>query len=201
MSLDVWIKKGKKVTVGGRELTMMPLPLTRLFKIVGWLEENSNDVIKSALDRESKEIPNPMVLIVRVFNKIDLSEVALDIFSFPKDPDTGEQINKNLTKEFFDIYLDIPTAHTLVKMFGQLNEVEEIIKNLQSLPIVKGVLEMMSPIFGIPFLNSLQQNMGSHQSKPEGSHSLKSTDSSTPVNIEGLEAGTTTEASEKQRLM
>lgn len=183
-SLDVWIQKGKKVTIGGRELIMMPLPLTRLFKVVNWLEENSNEVIKEAVKAESKEIPNPMVLIVRVINKIDLSAVALEVFSFPKDPDTGEPLNKGLTREFFETYLDIPTAHTLVKTFGQLNEVEELIKNLRSLPIVKGVLELTSPIFGIPFLNSLHQSISSPQSKPEGSPSLKSTDSSTHVNTE-----------------
>lgn len=177
MSLEVWLKKGKSITVGGRELLMMPLPLTKLFSIGSWLEENSNEVIHETIkSTEPGKVPNPLVLVTKVLNKVDTSELALTIFSYPKNPETGELLNKGLSKQFFDDYFDIPTAHEAYKLFVELNQLEELIKNLQSLPVIKKLMEAASLTFGIPYLSSLQQNMDSTQSASEGSRSRKSTD-------------------------
>lgn len=186
---DVWLKSGRKVTVGGRELILMPLPLTRLYKVLDWLEEASKDVIKETITAESKEIPNPLILIGRVLNKVDMPVLINEIFSAPKDPDTREPLNKGISKEFFEEYLDIATAHKIAKAFFEINELGDILKNLQSLPLVKELNKAASLTFGIPSLNSLQQSMDTPQSKQEGSLSPKSTDSLTPANSEELESG------------
>src|SRR5579885_1669377 len=135
MALDVWLKRGKTVNVGGKDLYMMPLPIKKLFAIGYWIEENSKDVIQEAINNfEPGQQLNPLVLVVRVLSKIDVSHLAYQIFSIPKDPITKEQVNKDISVEFFEDYLDIPTAHLVAKTFIELNDVEEIIKNLQSLP-------------------------------------------------------------------
>lgn len=196
MSLEVWLKTGRKVTVGGRELTMMPLPLRRLYSVGSWLENNATDVVKETIAATNEgEVPNPMVLVARVLMRVDVAELAYAIFSLPKDPETGEQINKGLSKEFFDDYLDTPTAQKLFKEFIEINDLESLIKNLQSLPVVKKLMEASSLTFGIPFLSSLQQSTASTQNKPEGSPSPKSTDSSTPITEESLEQRTGTSQS------
>jgi hypothetical protein len=185
MSLDVWLKRGKTVNVGGRDLVMLPLPVTRLFKVMYWLEENANDVIRDTIQTtEPGKVPNPMVLVTRVLAKVDMSQVIFDVLIYPKNPDTKKPINEGLTKEFVEEYLDIPTANALVKAFVQLNEIEDIIKNLQSLPVVKKLMEAASLTFGIPYLSSLQQSTGSAQTQSEGSRSLKSTDTLEPDIIE-----------------
>lgn len=184
-SLDVWLKSSRKVTVGGRELFMMPLPLTKLYAIGRWLELNANDVVKETITAtEPGEIPNPMVLVARVLLKVDVNEIALQIFSLPKNPDNGEQVNKGLTKEFFDDYFDMPTAQLVFKEFVELNDIGNLIKNLQSLPVVKKLMEASSLTFGIPFLNSLRLSTDSNPNKLEGSPSPKSTDLS-PQTTEG----------------
>lgn len=190
MSLDVWLKRGKRVTVGGRELIMMPLPLRRLYGLGSWLEENSSEVIKEIIASGSAA-PNPLAMVARVLARVNVSEVCYLIFSIPRDPDTGEQINKNISVEFFDEYLDVPVAQELFKQFIELNELENLIKNLQSLPVVKKLMEASSLAFGIPFLNSLQLSTASSQNKPEGSQFLKSTDSSTQPTSERQETGGT----------
>jgi hypothetical protein len=183
-SIDVWLKRGKKVEIGGRDLYMMPLPLSKLIGVGTWLEESSNDVVSETLKNvEPGKVPNVMVLVAKVLNKVNVSQVAFEIFSLPKDPETRESVNKNLSKEFFDEYLDIPTANILVKTFVELNDIPEIIKNLQSLPVVKRLSEAASLTFGIPFLNSLLQNTVSTQTKPEGSLFPKSTDSAERTDI------------------
>ena len=167
---------------------MMPLPLSRLYSIGTWLETNATDVIKETIAAtRSGEVPNPMTLVARVLLRVDVSELVLNILTLPKNPETGKQINEGLTREFFDDYLDVPTAQDLFKQFIELNDLENLIKNLQSLPVVKKLMEASSLTFGIPFLSSLQQSTDSTQNKSEGSHSPKSTDSSTPTTVESLE--------------
>lgn len=182
MSLDIWLKRSKQVTVGGRELYMMPLPLNRLYEIGRWLETNANDVIKETIST-SKDgtVPNPIGLITTVLMRVDVSEMALKIFSTPKNPDTDEPLNPNLTKQFFDDYLDVPTAQELFYVFVELNDLERLIKNLRSLPMIRSLMEASSLAFGIPFLNSLRQNTASAQTQLGGSPSLKSTDTSQPA--------------------
>jgi hypothetical protein len=191
MSLEVWLQRGRKVEVGGRELYMMPLPLTQLFSVGKWLEENSGDVLQETIkNTEPGKVPNPLVLVTRVLMKVDMSEVALKIFSYPRNPDTKECLNGELTKDFFDEYLDIPTAHRLFNDFIALNQLEELLKNLQSLPVIKKLMEAASLTFGIPYLSSLQQSTDSTPNGLEGSHSHKSMDSLEQTILEKQGLGT-----------
>lgn len=178
-ALDVWLKRGKKIEVGGKSLWMMPLPLSKLYPVFDWIEENATDVVNDFVkSAEPGKAPNPLVLVTRVLSRVDLPSLAANIFSFPKNPDTNQPLNEVLTKEFFDDYLDIPTAQNLVQMFMDLNDLPNLIKNLQSLPVTQKVMEAASLTFGIPYLNSLLANTGLTQSKLEGSPSRKSIDSS-----------------------
>jgi len=193
-SLDVWLSKGKKVNVAGRELIMFPLPVSRLVKVIDWLEENANEVIGDTIKTaEPGKIPNPLILITRVLGKVDMSQLVCDVLSYPKNPDTKKPLNEGLSKQFFDDYLDIPTANALVKTFVELNEIPDIIKNLQSLPVVKRLMEAASLTFGIPYLNSLQQSTDSTLTESEGSRSRKSTDMLEQTILEKQGLGNTTE--------
>lgn len=179
---------------------LMPLPLNRLHSVLKWMETNSVDVIREVVAAsEENTVPNPMMLVARVLLRVDVPEVAFNIFSGPKDPETGEQINKGLSKEWFEEYLDAPTAKMCFEKFVEINDIENLIKNLQSLPVVKKLMEVSSLTFGIPFLNSLRQSTDSAQTKPEGSPSLKSTDSLTPITDGNLEQ--TSQSSKQQHLM
>jgi len=179
MSLAIWLKVGQKVTVGGRELYMMPLPLRKLYGIGDWIEEQSKGVLSEvASDVSPGKSINPLVIISKVMTKIDVSELAVIIFNFPKDPDSGNLINPPTDKAFFDEYLDIPTAHQLFIKFIEMNQLEELVKNLRSLPVVKKLMEAASLTYGIPFLNSLPNATTSNRTQLEGSQSPKSTNSS-----------------------
>ncbi len=164
---------------------MMPLPLKRLYSVGGWLEKNANEVIRETIaGMKEKNPPNPITLVSRVLARVDVSQLLCDIFSMPKDPETGKQLNPDLTKGFFDEYLDVPTGHKLFLDFVEINDVEQLIKNLQSLPAVKRLMEAGSLAFGIPFLNTLQQNTDSAQMKSEGSPSPRSIDTLQQATIE-----------------
>lgn len=183
MSLDVWLKKGERIQVGARELILMPLPLSRLVEIGHWLEENCNEVVQDVIEelREGNAAPNPLGLIAKVLLQVDTSAMALEIFGRVKKPGTKELLNKDLDLEFFNDYLDVPVAQEMVRKFIKVNQLEDLIKNLWSLPIVKKVIEAGTLVYGIPFLNSLQQNTGSAQTRSEGSLSPRSTDTSGPA--------------------
>lgn len=192
MSLDVWLRKGEKVQIGGRELILMPLPLSRLVEIGHWLEENCNEVVQDVIEelRGGKEAPNPLGLVTKVLLKVNTSQVAMEIFARSRKPGTKELLNTDLTVEFFEEYLDTPAAQELFRKFIKVNQLEDLIKNLWSLPIVKKVIEAGALVYGIPFLSSLQQSTDSVQSKSEGSHSHKSMDTSQPATSDEQEAGT-----------
>lgn len=191
MSLDVWLRKGRKVVIGGKEMHMMPLPLVRLYDVGKWLEDNAGTVIREAIQNSGDQVPNPISLIATVLLRVDVSSVALTVFSEPENPDTGEKVNKNLTKEFFDKYLDIPTAQEMFQTFIELNDLEKLIKNLQSLPAIKKLMEASSLAFGIPFLNSLRQSTDLSQSGSEGSRFPKSIVTTRPATKESSENGAT----------
>jgi hypothetical protein len=170
---------------------MMPLPLQRLIGIGEWLEENCAEVVHEMISNVNggAESPNPMVLVTRVLGKIDVAQLALNIFSYPKDPDTMEPLNPKLSKEFYVEFLDIPVAHKLFKDFVEINDIGELIKNLQSLPVVRKIMEAANLTFGIPYLNTLLANMDSTQKMSEGSPSLKSTPTSSREDIAEMEFG------------
>lgn len=177
MSLEVWLASGRKVTVGGRELLMMPLPIRRLHGLGNWLEESTKQILLEKL-KTDEVVKDPFVIVKEVLLKVDLSLLCMTIFD-RKDFD-GNPLNERLTKDFFDEYLDTPTIQVIVKTFIEVNQVEDLIKNLSSLPVVRKVMEAMSLTFGLPFLNSLRPSTASPQNKSEGSLSRKSTDTSTP---------------------
>lgn len=189
MSLEIWLKRGQKVTVGGRDLYLMPLPLQRLYGIGEWIEEQSKGVLNEAVaEIEPGKSINPLVIISKVMAKIDVSELAVIIFALPKDPETGKPINPPLTKEWCDSYIDIPTAHELFMKFIAMNQLEELIKNLRSLPVVKRLMEAADLTYGIPFLNSLPRNTDLNQTQLGGSLSHKSTNSSEQEKIDKTES-------------
>lgn len=177
MSLEKWLSTGKKVSVGGRELIMMPLPLRKLHGLGVWLETTTREQFLSRL-KEPDALQDPFIVLKEILVKVDLSDLCMEIFS-TKDP-AGKLINEGISEEFFDEYLDAPTVKNLVKAFVEVNEIEEIIKNLSSLPIVKGMVEAMSLTFGLPFLKSLLPSTDSAQTQSEGSLSRRSTDTSRP---------------------
>jgi hypothetical protein len=178
MSLDVWLSRGKKVQIGGRELIMMPLPLSKLKQIGHWLEDNCDDLVREvrAEIRAGGTAPNPLGMVTRILLKVNVAETVFEIFSLPKDPVTREPINKDISLEFFEDYLDIPTSNSVYTAFVELNQLEKLIKNLQSLPIAKDLMTAGMSTFGIPFLNTLLQNTDSAQKTSGGSPIPKSTD-------------------------
>lgn len=202
MGLEVWLKSGKKVTIGGRELWLMPLPLTRLYSIGSWLETNATEVLKEAVAQtKAGEVPNTMALVAKILLRVDVAELAFTIFNNPKDPETRERVNKGISKEFFEDYLDLKNAHTLFMEFVQLNDIENLIKNLQSLPMVKKLMEASSLTFGIPFLNSLPQSIASAQIRSEGSRSHRSTDTLMPLSEENLDQNPRTNQNQNSKVM
>lgn len=189
--LEVWLARGAKVTVGGRELILMPLPLSRLHSMAAWLEVNANDVVQEVLATmsTSKKNPNPFEMVSKVLLRINVSEVVFELFCWPKNPETGELLNSSLTKEFFDDYLDVPTAHEIFQKLVQLNELGALLKNLQSLPVIKKLWEAATLTYGIPFLNSFQLSTDFPLNKQENSPFPKSTDMSQPATTETLGNG------------
>ena len=180
MSLDLWLSRGKKVQVGGRELIMMPLPLVRLKQIGHWLEDNCDELVQEVRKevRAGGSVPTALSMVTRILLKVNVTEVIFGIFSLPRDPITKEQVNKDISVEFFEEYLDIPTSHAIYLAFVELNQLEKLVKNLQSLPIAKELMTAGMSTFGIPFLSSLQQSTGSPQKTSEGSPTHKSIDTS-----------------------
>jgi hypothetical protein len=160
---------------------MAPLPLRTLYSVGEWLEENSNGVIKeTTMGLKPGEVPNVLSLVTKIIMRVDVSKLIMDILALPTNPETLKPLNELPNKEFFDKFLDITTAHQVYKVFSELNDLEALIKNLQSLPMVSKLMEISSLTFGIPYSNILRQNTGSRQSKLEGSHSHKSIGTSEP---------------------
>jgi len=202
VSLDTWLKKSVKVEVGGRELFLAPLPLARLVEIGHWLEDNCNEVVQDVLDemKVSKETPNPLSLITKVLLRVNMSDVSMQLFARAKKPGGNELLNSDLSKEFFDEYLDIPTVKEIFEKFVAVNQLEDLIKNLYRLPIVKKVMEAGLLTYGIPYLNSLPQSMDSAPVKSEGSLSPKSTTTSAQVTSEEQDLGSSSNLPPKSRL-
>jgi len=185
MSLEIWLARGREVRIGGRKLRLMPLPLSRLHVVGNWLNENCREVVRDLIATQTTQTPDPFAMITQVLLRVDVAEVAYQLFSTSKDPETGKPINEGLTKEFFEEYLDVPAAHELFKIFIEVNEVPDLLKNLQRLPMVQALTEISMTTLGLPYLSSLRLSTASTQRKSEGSQSLKSTDS-----LEGATTGT-----------
>jgi hypothetical protein len=176
--LQLWLARGRKISIGGRELLLMPLPLSRLADLGDWLEKNSNDVVQEAIAAmsTSDKVPNPLELITSVLLRIDTAAIAYEIFTAVKHPETGKSVNEDLTIQFFQDYLDVVVGKEVVLNFIEVNQLDDLIKNLSRLPTVKKLFEIVSTSIGLPYLNSLHQSMASTPSPSEGTHSPKSTD-------------------------
>lgn len=200
MSLEKWLARGRKITIGGREFTMMPLPLKRLHEVGIWLTENCNDVVQEVLSARELKAVNPMDMATKVLLRVNVSEIVFDLLSKPKNPDTGESINTGLTLEFIDEYLDPPTAQEFVTKFVEINELSNLVKNLRRLPVVQQLMDVASSTFGLPYLNSLLPNTDSTPTLSEGSHSPKSTVTSTAATSREQEGGKQTKLPNKTEL-
>src|SRR5271170_4508801 len=189
MSLEVWLASGQKVKIGGKEFMLTPLPLRHLVALGKWLEENCNDVVKGVIAqaKASTEM-NPFGMVTEILLRVNLNDIIFMLLSKPKDPDTGEPINK-ITKEFVDDYLDTVSARSFIQAFITVNDLEELIKNLRRLPIIEKLMDAAMSTFGLPYLNSLQPNTDLTQSTSEGSPSLKSTATSAEGTTEKPDSG------------
>jgi hypothetical protein len=189
MSLEKWLARGRKIMIGGKEFILMPLPLKRLYEVGVWLSENCNDVVQEVLASKNIKNINPMDMATKVLLRVDMSVIAYDLLIRAKNPETGKSINDGLTREFLDEYLDTVAAQEFVKTFVEINELPNLIKNLQRLPVVQELMEIASSTFGRPYLNSLLPNTDSTQTLSEGSRSPKSTDTSTAATSNEQESG------------
>lgn len=187
MSLEVWLQLGKPVTIGGKEMLVMPLPLPRLREAIVEFDKRIWEMFKEM--REDKvETPNLMQFIVDIINSFDTTELAYKLLTIPKNPETNRPVN-DVTKEFLDEYLDIPSMRKLMVTFVEVNEIEGLIKNLQSLPMLKKLMEAATTTYGVKFLNFLQQNTASNLGRSQNSLSPRSTDTSVPDTTGTPESG------------
>jgi hypothetical protein len=193
MSLDIWLSRGKKVAIGGREFMLVPLPLKRLYEIGTWLEENCNDVVKEVLAtaKNSSDV-NPFGMVTKVLLRVNANVIVYQLLSRPKNPDTGEPLN-TITQDFIDEYLDPPTAQEFFKVFIEINQLEDLIKNLQRLPVIRRLMEVALDTFGLRYLNSLLPSTDSVPKTSEGSLSPRSTGTSTAATTDGSASGSQTE--------
>jgi hypothetical protein len=175
MSLQKWLGKGKRVSIGGKEFLVMPLPLKTLYDVWDWLEQNCKDTIQEVLEemKTSTTAPNALELIGRVLRRVNLVDVAHHVLTITKNPETGKPLNE-VSKEFLMEYLDLPSSKEFAVVFVEVNQLEDMIKNLQRLPIAQKVMDLVQTTLGLPFLNLLQQNMDSLQQKSGSSPSNKS---------------------------
>jgi len=180
MSLDVWLSTGKKVSIGGKEFVVMPFPLGRLRSVMDGLQKEVEQTLRESAKKQDTGSFDPFEFIAEVLKRIDAVKVVYNILAEPKDPFTNEVVNKDLSREFIDAYLDLPTLRKFIVTFVEVNELEETLKNLQSLPGIKALLDSTATIFGVGLLSTLQPNTGSVPSRSDGSPSLKSMPISEP---------------------
>jgi len=187
MSLDIWLSTGEEVSVGGKNLIMRPLPLSKLRKISAWLREAATEEVMGVI-REQKKDANPFRMAASLMSKINMTDLCMELFATPKDLE-GELVNPGLTREFFEEHVDLPTARRVIGTFIKVNELEETLKNLQSLPVVRQIMEALTLTFGQPFLSSLQRSTDLLPGRSAGSPSPRSTDTLRDAVSETLENG------------
>jgi len=156
-SIDTWLASGMKVAIGGRELVMMPLPLSYIHRL---LEGFQKGVLKSLGALDVQKGGNALMeLIQGTLSNLDISGTCFELFSFPKHPGTKTPLNADISKEFFEDYLDTPTLRRIIQTFIKANELEETLKNLQSLPGVQAMVTALTVTLGQEYLNSVQASM------------------------------------------
>lgn len=174
-ALELWLQKGKPINIGPKEFLLFPLPLTEIGKVQGWIDGTTKDVLLEAMKEE--KTPSPWGLIADVLKQVDVYELCLTVFG-TRHPETDEPINKGLTREYLEKYLDTPTTQKIILTFIEINELEEAIKNLQRLPMVGSLMEALKSTFGLPFLTHLATSTDSLPGTSEGSVSPKSSNTS-----------------------
>jgi hypothetical protein len=185
--LEIWLQQGKEIQVGPKTLLLLPTPLYKLRNVTKWLDETTKGVLLEALKDGDKDL-TPWGIMAGVVREVDMTELCLRIFE-RKNPQTGEVINAGIDKEFFEEYLDTPTARRIILAFIEINEIEDAIKNLQSLPVVRSLMEVLKSTFGLPFLKHLQENTDSGRGTSEGSASHKSSSTSVEQFSDTQESG------------
>ena len=188
MSLKVWLESCGKVEIGGKEVHIAPLPISRLRKVAEYLGEKTEAKFVDLI-RSQQLNPNAMRFVSELLSSLDVSEIVYNLLTTSKDPDTGETINGWLTKDWLEEYLDAPAVKRIYIEFVKINELEEILKNLQSLPVARRLLENLTSTFGIALLSSLQPNMDSTPLPSVDSQYHRSMDTSEPT-IAGSESRT-----------
>lgn len=178
--LDVWLQTGRKVNVRGRELILMPLPLKHLKIALESIESVTKDFVKDFVIKADRGELDFMSIARDVLNSFNSTDVAYSVFMLSKDPETGASLNKDLTKEWLEDNLDLPTMRRLIVEFVEVNEIEDTLKKAQDLPMLKGVVDALMMTYGIALLKSSPQSMDSHPDKSEISPSPKSTDTANP---------------------
>ena len=178
MSIETWLATGKKAPLGPMDVYVMPLPLDKLREIAVVLQEKVHEELVTILKKQ-QEAPDAFMFIGEVLGKIDAVDIVYSLLSEPAYPD-GKAVNKDLTRDHVKRYLDAPTIRGLFNVFVEVNELEELIKNLQSLPWASHLWEALTMTFGISLSNFLLPNMGLLPGKLESSLSHKSTGTSEP---------------------
>lgn len=169
--LELWLQQGREIRIGPKTFTLLPTPIAKLQGIQNWLDDTTKGVLLQALKDE--DTPSPWGLVANVLMQVDVYDLCMKIFE-RKHPETGEPINKGLTRKYLEEYLDTPTTRQIILAFIEINELEEALKNLQSLPVVGSLMEALKTTFGLPFLKHLQQNTDSLPKTSEGSVSPSS---------------------------
>lgn len=174
--LEIWLAQGKEIQVGPKTLLLLPTPIVKFRNVTRWIDETTKGVLLDALKNGDKDL-TPWKIMADVVREVDVAELCMRIFE-RENPQTGEAINAGIDKKFFEDFLDTPTTQRIIKTFIEVNDFEEAIKNLQRLPMVQSLLEVLKSSFGLPFLTSLVQNMDSNLGTLEGLPSLKSSTTS-----------------------
>lgn len=156
---------------------MMPLPLSRLRKIQAAIEEKVYERTRDMVADQEKT-PDLMRFIADILKSLDFIDICYRVFADIKDPDTHESVNKDLTKEFFEEYLDTPTLRRCVMTFVEVNELEEVVRNFRLLPGVDKLIEILTTTFGMTLLSSLPLSTSSALGRSQSSPSPSSSDTS-----------------------
>jgi len=180
--LDIWLETGRKVRIGGRELWMVPLPLGRLKKALEAFDERTKGMIKDFVTEANQGKMDVVKFTMSVLNTYNSTDLVYEILMYGKDPDTGKPLNEDLTKEWIEDNLDIPSLRRLIVDFVEVNEIEEVLKKAADLPSVGIMIQAMTMTYGLGFLKSSQASTALDLGRSETSPSPKSTDTSNAGN-------------------
>lgn len=185
-ALELWLQQGKPINIGPKEFLLFPTPLAEFSKVQKWIDGTTKDMLIEAL--KNQETPSPWGLIADVLKQADVYDLCLGVFA-TRHPDTDEPINKGLTREYLEKYLDTPTTQKIIFAFIEINDLGEALKNLQRLPMVGSLMEALKSTFGLPFLTHLAANTDLPISKSGGSVSPRLSNTSGDATGDTQESG------------